>query len=177
VRYGTGLQARLTITALVTVLPALAAILYLEHTDAREAKAQVVVENVRIARLLAVGYADMLDGGRHLIGTLANMPQVRSRRSVACSAVLRDALSSHPEFVNLMVVDRAGHVRCTARPGGPHIPSDVSAQRWFTDALRVRRGAANAVVNAPPNRPSCWRSPCFCEIALGSPGCWRSSSR
>jgi two-component system cell cycle sensor histidine kinase/response regulator CckA len=120
--------------SLIGVIPALAAILYMQSSERDRARARTLDENLRLTRLAASQQASLFDGAHRLLVTLAQFPALWAPDLPGCAKLLSNVLSEHRNFSRLMVIDAEGMVRCsTARDTS--VPVRVKDRAWFSRVI------------------------------------------
>ena len=131
-----GLRARLLWLVLLAVLPALALILYQGHRSGQLAARHTVDEAQLLVRLAAADYERLVANTRQLLGTLAQLPEVRGRDAAACNTLFARLKSGYAQYVNLGVIGPDGMVFCSAVPSARRV--SVSDRAYFQRALKTR---------------------------------------
>ena len=131
-----GLRARLLWLVLLAVLPALALILYQGHRSGQLAARHTVDEAQLLVRLAAADYERLVANTRQLLGTLAQLPEVRGRDAAACNTLFARLKSGYAQYVNLGVIGLDGMVFCSAVPSARRV--SVSDRAYFQRALKTR---------------------------------------
>ena len=157
--HGTGfmtqLRTRLIVTALIAVVPALLATVYLQAVERREATERIGPQTLRLVRLAADEYSGTLVGARHLLRTLAVIPTLASSDTSLCRSVMSAVLRSHPGYVNLAVANLNGGVECSAIPMRPELVHSAVGQTWFDRAVATRNSSLGDVqTSATTGRPA-----------------------
>ena len=127
------------------VVPALAAIVYLESVEHREARDRDLGNNLRLARLAAGHYAGSFEGASRLLMTLAGVPQLRGYDPNACSDILRAVLRAHPGYINLSEANADGSLFCAGAPMDSTKIVNATHFAWFERAMRTRAAALGDV--------------------------------
>jgi diguanylate cyclase (GGDEF)-like protein/PAS domain S-box-containing protein len=131
-----GLRARLLWLVLLAVLPAIALVLYTGHQSGKLAARQTVDEAQLLVRLAAADYERLVANTRQLLGTLAQLPEVRGRDAAACNTLFARLKSGYAQYVNLGVIGLDGMVFCSAVPSARRV--SVSDRAYFQRALKTR---------------------------------------
>ena len=151
----TQLRTRLIVTALIAVVPALLATVYLQAVERREATQRIGPETLRLVRLAADEYSGTLVGARHLLRTLAVIPTLASSDTTVCRSVMSAVLRSHPGYVNLAVANLNGGVECSAVPMRPELVHSAVGQTWFDRAIATGQSSLGDVqTSATTGRPA-----------------------
>jgi hypothetical protein len=135
-RFSTRLRTRLVVIALMAVVPAVAAVVYSQTRERRHVREHIVSENLRRARSAASQQAQVIDGARRLLLTLAKFPELQTDNVEACQALLPKILRDHPGYANMIALNPDGTLFCAGVPFEPR----MSAQRrdWFRQAIATR---------------------------------------
>lgn len=131
-----GLTIVLMALVLVAMLPVVALVVASAVNQRAAARRAVSAEAARVARLAALREADLVDGGRNVLSSIAQQSAIRTAATDACSARLAELLPLYPRFANMGVVDRAGNLVCSAI--GPGEPLNFGDRPWFRRAVATR---------------------------------------
>jgi PAS domain S-box-containing protein len=153
--FSTRLRTRLLVIALLAVLPALAAMVYLQAAERRRARERTLADNLRLVRLAASQQADVFEGARHLLLTLANFPLFRSDDPRPCNELLPNILSEHPGYFNISVANTDGSVFCTAAPVDSRLFASATGRPWLERAIVTRTTAVgDHQISATTGKPA-----------------------
>ncbi len=141
----TRLRWRLLLIALLAVVPALVAIVYLRSVERARIRESVFADNLRLARLAASEQASVFDGAGRLLETLGAIPALLADDRPGCDAILTNVLRGHADFVNLTMASRDGELLCAAAPLDPRLLRSEEARAWYQRALATR----SAVLGEP----------------------------
>ncbi|MGH7873388.1 MAG: PAS domain S-box protein, partial [Candidatus Binatia bacterium] len=130
------LRNQLVALVLVAVLPAFGLIIYSAINDHRKAVAEVKDSASRIVRLAARSHEQLIDEAYNLLSLLTRLPWLLLD-APGCETLLKDLLTRHPSFANMVVVSPAGVVTCSARP--QYIRINYSDRPWFKDATSQQK--------------------------------------
>lgn len=126
------LRFQLIAIVLLSVLPAIALVLY-SGFEARKTAALQAQENTRrLVELASSHQARIINESSRLLVLLAENLLSRSGDTYQCSAYLWDALKKHPQYLNLGVIGADGKILCTAIPFEDH--PDFFDRRYFQNA-------------------------------------------
>ncbi len=131
-----GLRGRLLQFALLAVLPALGFILYMAFHSWKLAETYTQDEAQRLVRLAATDYERLVEGTRHLLGTLSRVAVVRARNAAACNALFADLKRGYPHYANLGAIGPDGYVFCSATPLSGR--TKVDDRSYFQRAVETR---------------------------------------
>ncbi|MEK7261668.1 MAG: EAL domain-containing protein, partial [Pseudomonadota bacterium] len=81
-------------------------------------------------------YERLVANTRQLLGTLAQLPEVRGRDAAACNTLFARLKSGYAQYVNLGVIGLDGMVFCSAVPSARRV--SVSDRAYFQRALKTR---------------------------------------
>src|SRR5262245_47876873 len=98
-----GLRLRLALLGLITIVPALAVILYDQTVERGRARDRAVDETLRLTRFAADQQAGVFFSARRMLLTVTQVPVMRGEDSAACAGVLADVLRDHPTLLNIWV--------------------------------------------------------------------------
>jgi PAS domain S-box-containing protein len=140
---------RLTLLALVTIVPALTFIAYDQAIERERARAQAVDDTVGLARLAASGQASVVYGVERLLFTLSHVAALRAPD--ACTTLLTSVLRDHPGYTNIRVVSPDGSPYCQGAP----VPAGTSAvgRAWFDRVIATRAAAMSDYQVGPTGTP------------------------
>lgn len=130
------LRVRLIFLVLLCVLLLLGLTLYTDLEERRAEMAQAREHAQRMAGIAAAHEDRLLQGSRHLLIALAQLPEVRNGDPSKCSALLGNLLKYYPFYANLGVVEPDGNLFCSAVPFTQ--PVDVESRTWFQRAIKKR---------------------------------------
>jgi signal transduction histidine kinase len=131
----------LLLIALLAVVPALIAILYLQWAERGHAREDALGVNLRLARLAASEQATVFDGARRLLVTLSALPPLRGDDRRACDALLANVLRTNADYVNLTVANPDGTRFCGGAPLQPRLAASATGRAWFQRTVATRATA------------------------------------
>ena len=108
------LRFRLLLLILLAVVPVLGVTFYTNVNLRRLIAADAKKEALRLVRIAASDQEDTIKDTRQLLFALAQLPELRSANPVVCSEFLIRLLAQYPQYILLGVVDRDGHLLCSA---------------------------------------------------------------
>jgi PAS domain S-box-containing protein len=132
----TSVRARLVLLVLLAILPALGLAFYtgLQHRRMAAAKAQQAA--LRLVRIAAADYEQLIQQAHQLLLVLSRLPSVTGHDAQACSAFLGNLLKKYSEYANLGVVDTASDIVCSGQPlSGPTNLADRTYIRRTIETL------------------------------------------
>ena len=108
----TSLFARLVILVVVSTIPALLVLAYLEHDLRAEGRERIGAEALRQAELLNADMSNVVEGARQLSLAISHFSTVRSG-DPACSNRLAELRSDLPSYATLSVITADEKIICT----------------------------------------------------------------
>ncbi|MEF3698358.1 sensor histidine kinase [Desulfolutivibrio sp.] len=130
------IRGRLVLLVLLSVLPAMGLLALFWHQERVRAMEFAQEE----ARQLVAGAADIQEhmaiGARQMLMTLSQLPEVRERDSVACSAAFARLLKENSYYTNILAVDAAGDMFASGIPAEG--PVTLRDRKHFLDAVQTR---------------------------------------
>jgi signal transduction histidine kinase len=128
------IRKSLIVLVLLSVLPALAIILYTGH----ELRGKVVDDAksyvLRQVQTMAAHHQRVVDNARLLLVTLAKSSEVRSLDAPACKELLTDILARNSAYVSLSLADAKGRVLVAAPEASD---SNLGESNYFQEAMRT----------------------------------------
>ncbi|HUP06188.1 MAG TPA: SpoIIE family protein phosphatase [Caldimonas sp.] len=131
------LRVRLLGLVALVLVPWLALVLYTQADERRAAVANVDRDAMRVLELVTSQQEAQIEAARQLLAALARLPQLRSPDT--CSALLKEMQGAYPRYMNLIEVDAAGDVTCSAAPMRGRV--QVSDRAYFQRVMATRRFA------------------------------------
>ncbi len=136
-RLFTTLRFRLILLVFLAVLPALGVLLY-SGLEQRRLAAEAAQKDVMSLVTHASLYQErVIAGVKHMLSTLAELPEVRQQNGAAASAIFARILARQKIYGNISAVDRQGKVFASARPQ-PGPASSDAGRSHFEGALKTR---------------------------------------
>jgi PAS domain S-box-containing protein len=133
--FSSRLRTWLVIVAIVAVVPAIAATLYIQSIERGGARERTIADNLRLVRAAANRRGTVFDGAHRLLLTLVKFPQLGAADPEACQTLLAKVLADHPAYFNLLVTNVDGTIFCSARPIDP--ARYLRTHAWFERAIRT----------------------------------------
>ena len=133
----TTLRFRLILLVFLAVLPALAVILYSGLEQRRLAAEAAQKEVLDIVHHASLYQERVIEGVKHMLSTLAELPAVRQQNGPVASAIFARVLAKQKIYGNISAVDRQGRVFASARPQPGPAASDAGRSH-FEGALKTR---------------------------------------
>jgi signal transduction histidine kinase len=128
------LRFRLLLLILLAVVPALGLTLYTNVELRRLAADDVKEEALRLARIAASDQEDTIKDTHQFLSALAQLPEVYSTDSTACSALFK-SLNQYPQYALLGVIARDGDLLCSALPANG--PVNLADHDFFQRVLQT----------------------------------------
>ena len=110
------LLSRLLALTFVSVLPAIAVLLYNEYDLRTAREAHLREQAMQSARATADELDRIVEGARDLLVTIADAPLVRTMDWPGCNRYLADLADSYTSYARLAVADRTGRIVCANTP-------------------------------------------------------------
>jgi signal transduction histidine kinase len=123
---------RLLLLMALAVAPGMAALVYDAVDDRRLREAEIRATVLRDARLLAAEVERIVDNGKQLVLSLAEMPQVRQFDEAPCTDLMRRLAARFSGYLTIVAYDRDGRAACAG--DGVPVAAVVDAG-WFGSAL------------------------------------------
>ena len=136
-RLFTTLRFRLILLVFLAVLPALGVILYSGLEQRRLAAEAAQTEVMSLVTHASLYQERVTAGVKHMLSTLAELPEVRQQNGAAASAIFARILAKQKIYGNISAVDRQGKVFASARPQ-PGPASSDAGRSHFEGALKTR---------------------------------------
>ena len=133
----TTLRFRLILLVFLAVLPALAVILNSGLEQRRLAAEAAQKEVLDIVHHASLYQERVIEGVKHMLSTLAELPAVRQQNGPVASAIFARVLAKQKIYGNISAVDRQGRVFASARPQPGPAASDAGRSH-FEGALKTR---------------------------------------
>jgi signal transduction histidine kinase len=131
-----GLRGRLFTIVLLSLLPALALLVYTSYQHRRLQEQRIQEEAHRLLDLTLARYREAFDDAERVLEVLSHMPTARTAAGSECSEVLANVQRGHAAFANVAVIGTDGVIRCSAVPLAG--PVDVSDRLYYLKALETR---------------------------------------
>jgi signal transduction histidine kinase len=110
------LRVRLLLLVMLAMVPSLGMIVYTAWEQRRLSTVKVQEDALRLARLIASEKKQSIEGGRQLLISLAQLPEVRRHDSRTCGAFFADIVRRFPLYVNLIAAKPDGDIFCSGAP-------------------------------------------------------------
>jgi len=138
-RFSLSFHLRLILLVLLPIIPALGVTFYSGFEQRRIAATQAKEQALRLDRLFSSNQSELIEGGRHLLYTLAQLPQVRNFDSAFCCSLFANLLKQYPWYLNIGVAKPDGHIFASAFPMAQ--PVNIADRSYFQLALQTRNFA------------------------------------
>ncbi|MEI6315600.1 MAG: cache domain-containing protein, partial [Syntrophus sp. (in: bacteria)] len=119
---------------LISVLPALGAILYSGLTIQQKDIAKAESDVLRVVNSLDDDHGRIVDSTRQFLATLSRLPDVQKQDAKACNRLFGELLKENPLYANIFSATAAGMVFSNARPFTPH---SIRDRKYYQDVLRT----------------------------------------
>jgi signal transduction histidine kinase/HAMP domain-containing protein len=135
------LRFRLLFLVLLTIIPALALILYTAVEQRRAAALEAEANALRLAQLASNNQEHVIEVAHELLSAVAQLSEVRKRDSQGCANLFANLLAQYRGYANLIAAEPSGKVFCSGQP----IPGAVNfADRdWFRRVVKTREFATS----------------------------------
>ena len=131
---------RLLILILLVVAPAFGLIVFTAYEQRASALEETRQEAAQTSQDMRLRTQDLLNHAHMMLENLIRTPEVQGRIPVrSCNKLLADTLRLHPQYLDLLIADPAGRVRCSAEPA--LVASNIGDTSYFRNAVKVRRFA------------------------------------
>ncbi len=134
-----GLNARLVLLVLLTLLPAAGLICYLGVTQRRWVLHETEEQLVRLSRLGASRLVEQIEATHHTLAAWSELPSVRDFDVASCQQVFPRLATHYPFFANIGLIQPDGELVCSGAPFAP--PMDLSDRTYFRRAVETRQFA------------------------------------
>lgn len=115
------------------VLPALGILAFTAVSEVRHEVRRALNDAHRLAKFSAEINNSAINGSKHLLLSLSQVPQIKNQNPTECEQILRDLINIYPSYENLLLFDRTGAIVCAGRPLNINrIPTN---SEWFTKTL------------------------------------------
>ena len=130
-------RLRILISLLLTIAPAFALILFSSYEARERAMTESRQHAFSLVNNMRSRVQETLAQSHQLLESMARTPEVRGQTPANnCNKLLADMLRLHRQFVNIIVADAVGHVRCSAVPSNSLV--NVADRDYFQKAIRLR---------------------------------------
>ncbi|MEF3697636.1 ATP-binding protein [Desulfolutivibrio sp.] len=130
------LRDQLVILVLLVLLPALALAVYSGVAQRQAGIEESKQHIVGLVRLFAHEQARLMDTTRHVLNTLAHIPEIRARDVAATDRILAELHGHMPFYTTLVAVNPSGEVFGCALPETK--PINVADREWFAEVERTK---------------------------------------
>ncbi|MBF0482472.1 MAG: PAS domain S-box protein [Desulfovibrionaceae bacterium] len=141
--YAWSIRTHLIFLVAVSVLPAMAIVLYngsvLREASVRDAKDLCL----RLVQSMATQQDRVVDTTRLMLKTLGKMPEIKAGREPDVTGILGSVLRENPNYALLVLAAPDGSVKT---PTGPGATISVADRAYFQDVLRTRDFAVGEFV-------------------------------
>jgi PAS domain S-box-containing protein len=130
------LRTRLFLIVLAAILPLAVLLIYHAAEDRAAALEDARADLQALTRLASGNIESDIEAARQLLQSIAEVPAVRDATEPACSKMLAKLRNPARRYANLLVVDAAGNLLCSAVQAAG--PVNYADRAWFTRALASR---------------------------------------
>ncbi|MEW6718815.1 MAG: PAS domain S-box protein, partial [Chloroflexota bacterium] len=132
------LRFRLILLVLLAVLPAFGLTLYTGWSDHQQHALEVQDNALRLARLTAASYNEMIASGHQLLIALTEVDEVADSQSnpTACATFLAKLVALYPRYTNFTVSAPNGDLICSGVPVEGQV--NFADREWFQRLLEKR---------------------------------------
>lgn len=109
-------RAQLVYLLVVVLVPVFAIVSWNLANDRRHARQQANAEVLATSERVSEALSRFLAGNEGLLRRLAARPLVQALDSNQCDPMLREYVTLHPEFPNIVLADAQGRAVCAAAP-------------------------------------------------------------
>lgn len=127
------LRTRLNLLILSALIPALGISIYTVFEQRREAITGAENSASRLVTELVQTEQGLAAGTRLMLGTLAELPEVRNHDAAACSRLFGALLSRYPQYVTIQAADADGRLFASGKPLAGSI--SIGNRKHFRDAV------------------------------------------
>ena len=131
------LRVRLIILVLLATIPALGITLYTGLEQRQIAADKVKDDAQSLAHFVSNRQKQFIEGAHQFLYILAQLPQVRSNDTAACSRLFNDLLNQYPHYLNIGAIGLDGYIFASAIPLNK--PIYVADRPYFQRVLKTRK--------------------------------------
>ena len=144
---------RLILLVLIAVIPVLGLTLYTGFQVRQQASEKARVEAVRLIKISADSYNDIITSGQQLLTGLAQLPQVIQHNQAECNLLFLAMLKEFSEYTNLAAADSQGNIFCSGTQLST--PVNISDRGYFQQVMKTRQFAvSDYVINRETQKSS-----------------------
>lgn len=120
------------------MLPLSALIAYNTYRNFVADREAATVEAARLAEITAIQTAQIVRDAQSLLVALSQRPQIRALDRQRCDPLFRDFLDLHARFANLLIVNTAANIVCSAATPAPGV-TKVLPEFWLRRLIETDR--------------------------------------
>ncbi len=120
----------------LALLPPLGMALYTNLEQRRLGMEELRADTLRFTRIVAANQETLVEGARHVLITLAQLPEVNDSGSDECSSLLTKLTKRYKHYSVFGAADARGNTYCGSAP--KPVPVDVADRLWFQRAVKTR---------------------------------------
>ncbi len=128
-------RTRLSVLVLLALVPTITLISLTAAEQRRLTLVSVEEHALQLLRFASVSQQQLIEGTRHLLMAVAQLPEVRSGNAAACRALFRNMLKQHTPYVVFGVAKLDGDIVCSV-PGAPDGTANIAGRTFFRKALQ-----------------------------------------
>lgn len=136
-RFFWSLRFRLKLVVFLSILPAIALILYSGFEERRNAAAQAQMNSRQLIELASMHQARVIEEARRLLPTFSELLLQHDGNLEHCSSSLAEILKNHPKYLNFGIIGVDGQVLCSALPFESGL--NLSDASYFRNAIDYHR--------------------------------------
>jgi len=138
-RFIYSLRFRLILLVLLIISPAFVLILYRDQQERQLLAEQIKQDQLRLAKIISHHHYQLIENTRHILYTLAQLPQFRQGDAAGCSQIFADLLKQYPWYLNIGAAYPDGRVFASALPFKE--PVSIPDRFYFQQAIVTRQFA------------------------------------
>ena len=126
----------LVLLAMVAAAPGIGVLIYLSVVVQRDEVVRAGVELESVAKLVTANQAQLIEGVRQILATVAAGPSVRRNDlHELCVEFLSNVQAATPSYANIGLLNPQGEVECQSSPRKP--TGNASQRRFFRNAIQT----------------------------------------
>ena len=129
---------RLLLVGVIAATPAIAAFIVMQSSARQRGRERTIGDSLRLVRLAANQQADVVNGARLLLQTLAELSEVSAAHPAGCLDLLPRILGAHPGYLALTVASADGTLFCSTVPPDRLVDANARGRVWFDRVMETR---------------------------------------
>ena len=129
------INRKLTLLVILSVLPAMAILLYSGIEQFEQSNEQAKQEILLITNTMAEAQKDISNSVRQVLSTLSLMPEIQSFDIPECSKLIKAILLQNPDYLNIALTDLNGDVVVSGKSLGG---ANLADRKHFQEALKKK---------------------------------------